>query len=262
MKEFRYFLTVLLVAGSTQAGSYEQNFNSAADGSTNLGAGTTITNNGTGVTQVYDYGSWKALRLTQDGTGYTVGTFAINDLDVGSTIAGFTATFDMLIKNDSGGPADGFSFNFGTLGSLTSGGETGIDRAGNMLSIGWDTYDNGDDPQSIEVFTNGVSVFNSTVKAPVVATSLGAAFQSVSIVWDENGLDLTYGGTVIFTDLDVSGFIPQSGAQFAFTARTGGSDEDVFIDNIDIQTVPEPVSLSLAGLIAGSAWFIRRRFCD
>lgn len=263
MKKLLCFSTVLLMAVVSQAGSYSNNFNSAANGSKNLGDGTTITDNGTGVAQVYDNGSWKALRLTQDGTGGTVANFAIADLNSGVPVTSFSASFDVLIKDDDGGAADGFSFNFGTLGTLPVGGEEGMYAgSGSMLSIGWDTYNNGGDPNSIEVFVNGVSVGNNTSILPIVASSLSAAFQTVSINWDANGLDVTYGGQSVFTDLQVSGFTPLSGAQFAFAARTGGSDEDVFIDNVNVNTIPEPASVTLIAAIAAAAYFIRRRCID
>ncbi len=261
MKKWLCSFTVLLMAAvSVQAGSYSQNFNSASAGSTDLGDGTTITDNIGGIAQVYDNGSWKALRLTQDGTAGTIGNFAVGDLDAGTVVQSFTTTFDLLIKDDTGNTADGFSFNFGTLGTLAYGGEEGMySGSGSMLSIGWDTYDNGGDPQSIEVFVNGVSAGNNTAVPPVIASSLSDPFQSVFINWDANGLDVTYGGTAIFTDLNVADFTPLSGAQFAFAARTGGSYEDVFIDNVNISTVPEPAGATLIAAIVAAAYFIRRR---
>lgn len=263
MKKLLYSFTVLLMAITTLAGEYSQDFNSVANLSTDLGDGTTIIDSGTGVAQVYDNGNWKALRLTQDGSGGTVANFAIGDLNSGVPVTSFSASFDVLIKDSDTGPADGFSFNFGTLGTLPAGGEEGMYSSGSMLSIGWDTYSNGaSDPQSIEVFVNGVSVGNNTSILPIIASSLSAAFQTVSINWDANGLDVTYGGQSVFTDLQVSGFTPLSGAQFAFAARTGGSDEDVFIDNVNVNTIPEPASMTLIAAILAVTYFIRRRCID
>ncbi|MGE4489968.1 MAG: hypothetical protein AB7E95_10545 [Kiritimatiellales bacterium] len=256
------FIGVAAVSASLQAGSYSQNFDSYSGGTTNLNDGSTIADNGSGLTEVWDNGNWKALRLTQDGVEYQVGNFVVGDLDNGNVVTGFTATFDSLVKatENTGVAADGFAFNFGTLASYVSDGDAGMDATGSSLSVVWDTYYNGENDIGINVFVNGVSFAYSSISAKI-ESSIDVDFQSVTIVWDENGLDVIYGGTTVFENLAIK-FTAESGAEFAFSARTGGSYEDVFIDNIDIQTVPEPVSLSLAGLIAGAAWFIRRRFCD
>jgi hypothetical protein len=93
-------LTVCLIAVGAHAGTYIQNFESAANGATSLGDGSTIVDTGTGLAQVfYNGASWKALRLTQDGetgAGMT-GNFGLADLDSGNAISGFTATFDLLV---------------------------------------------------------------------------------------------------------------------------------------------------------------------
>ena len=250
--------SLMLMAAGAWAGTYSQNFDGYADGTTVLGDGTQVLDNGSGVTEVYNYSgstSWSALRLTQDNVKGQIGNFVIGDLDAGDVVTGFTATFDTLIKADST-PADGFSFNFGTLGSTPYGGEEGMYAgSGQMLSVCWDTY--GPDI-GIDIIVNGSTVSHSSV-SPVVESSIDVAFRAVTIVWDESGLDVMYGGTSVFSD-EVIGFSAGSGAEFAFAARTGDSFEDVFIDNLNITTVPEPASVLLLGSISASMLFIRRRF--
>lgn len=258
--KLKVVLLIVLSAALAQAGSYSQDFDSASNGSTDLGDGTTITDSGSGVAQVYDYGTWKALRLTQDAidSQNTIANFALSDLDSGSAIVSFTATFDVLLKSTEDA-ADGFSFNFGTLGLLPDGGEEGMSGA-SMLSIGWDTYDNGSDPNSIEIFVNGSSVANNTSVIPIISGDLNGAFRSVTITWDSNGLNVSYDGIAVFTDLDVSGFSASSGDRFAFAARSGTEYEDVFIDNVNISTVvPEPASALLL-LAGGGLIALKRRF--
>ena len=46
-----------------------------------------------------------------------------------------------------------------------------------------------------------------------------------------------------------------AGDKFAYSAATGGADMDVFVDNVSIQSVPEPSAgalliLGIGGLIA------------
>ena len=248
---------LVALAVSVEAGIYVNNFDLAADSSTNLGDGTVISGD-----QAFVYnptGSSGVMVLTQDLTGGKIGNFVLPDLDPAAAIIGFTATFDLYFKA-SGAPADGLSFNFGSIsGALPYGGEEGLYSSGPMLSVGWDTYDNGSDPLSIEVFVNGASVANNTATPPIVETA-GGSFQNVSIVYDENGLDVVYAGTSVYTDLDVSGFTPQSGAQFGFAARTGGSYEDAFVDNVSVETVPEPASVLLVFMGMGLIGLKRRLF--
>ncbi|MFP6866007.1 MAG: PEP-CTERM sorting domain-containing protein, partial [Roseibacillus sp.] len=45
---------------------------------------------------------------------------------------------------------------------------------------------------------------------------------------------------------------------FGFSGRVGGANQDVFIDNLVITTVPEPSALALLGLGA-FGFFLRRR---
>ena len=57
--------------------------------------------------------------------------------------------------------------------------------------------------------------------------------------WDYNGLDLTYNGQVIFTDLPTPGFSPAGNYQFAFTSSTAGAGvHETFLDDVVVSTTP------------------------
>ena len=61
--------------------------------------------------------------------------------------------------------------------------------------------------------------------------------RAVSVHWDYNGLDVSYGGAVIFTDLPTPGFAPAAGNKFAFSARCeGGNTMDFFVDDVALST--------------------------
>lgn len=62
-------------------------------------------------------------------------------------------------------------------------------------------------------------------------------FRSLALHWDYDGLDLTYGGQTIFTNLPTPGFAPASGNTFAFTAGgSSGGAQYTIIDDLLIST--------------------------
>jgi len=257
----RLNLLIAILCQPLFAGSYSNDFESYSNGETNLGGGVTVQTNFTeGVPQVFDLSGNKAFRLTQDQTssgGYT--SFELSDLDPGEAITSFTATFDVLIK-DEGGPADGFSFNFGDLNTGSYIGtelEDGYaSNGGDVLSVTFDTYDNGADANynRVGASVNGSEVSGFDTVPLIVDGQTSDPFRVVSISWDGvgNTLSVSYNGSTVYLD-DAVTFSPTSGSIFAFGARTGGSNEDVFIDNLSIVTVPELSTgiLSCLLLIAG-----------
>ncbi len=63
-------------------------------------------------------------------------------------------------------------------------------------------------------------------------------FRAFTAHWDYDGLDLSYNGQVIFTNLPTPGFSPTSGNTFAITASTAGALQDTFLDDLLLQTSP------------------------
>jgi CotH kinase protein/Lamin Tail Domain/Fn3 associated len=63
-------------------------------------------------------------------------------------------------------------------------------------------------------------------------------FRTLSIHWDYDGLDLTYGGQLVFADLPTPGFVPAAGNKFAFTASCVGGAQDTFVDELVLSTGP------------------------
>ena len=207
-----------------------QTFESYAIGATNLGDGTAISSNN-GVASVQANGFGKGLMLTRDGTGGTLGSFKVPDLDPGREMAAFDATF--TVRMTAGGtPADGWSLNVGPIPAGDGGGEGGY-AMNNGLVIAWDTYDNGNDTPSIEVYANGVSVGN--VPQSFIYDIMP---RTVAVHWDSAGLDVTYNGVVIFNNLATPGFVPQAGYTFAFSGRTGGATQDTVLDDLVLATTP------------------------
>jgi len=123
--------------------------------------------------------------------------------------------------------ADGWALNVGPIPDGNGDGEGGYVMA-NGLVIAFDTFNNGNDAPSIEVFANGISVGNFPQSFQFSSTS----YRPLVYHWDLNGLDLSYNSVTICTNLPTPGYAPAAGHRFAFTARTGGSTEGVYLDNL------------------------------
>lgn len=131
-------------------------------------------------------------------------------------------------------PADGWSLNVGPIPAGNGDGEGGFVMSGG-LTIAFDTYDNGNDSPSIEVFANGISVGNY----PRTFSYSSTTSRNLVVHWDNAGLDVTYDGAAVCTNLATPGYIPAAGHSFAFCARTGGATQTTQIDNLLITTVAQ-----------------------
>lgn len=260
-----------LAAGVAQADTYSQNFDGFADGTTGtaLGDGSEIGSTGTAA-QVQG----NRLRLTDTATTSTRASFRIPAL--ASSSLGWTATFDFTITDAVGGnpPADGFSFNYGAIPARTGAG-AGVTQDGGAeggwnggiqhISFEVDTWRNGDVEQGVNIgvnnsghpgpaFTNGqILPDDGTVNGTATISwdpALGASFSTTGLDTNAN-----------FTNIATPGFTGDDAYVFAFSARTGGATEDLFIDNIVIiTTIPEPTSMVLVLLgLLGLVGCARRR---
>ena len=280
-----------LVSGAFAAGSYVENFESVSsltfsgNKSTSLANGAEVYANNTTAVNIYANvsPSWKALRMAQDGiegANATTATYVVGAVENPSTRANsFTASFDLLLKNQNSAPADRFSFNFGNLtGTFPRDGEAGLwssGQTGSMLSLVWDFYDNAPTPDyvGVQLFKNGSLVSGSNVNNPVtIASNLSGSFTRINLRYDEevNGGTFTFntGGTVGSDNL-ISGGTSllainnlgvnfAAGDKFAFSAAVGAASMDMFLDNVSIQSVPEPSAASLLVLGLGSLIALRR----
>jgi hypothetical protein len=168
------------------------------------------------------------LKLTK-AVGSQQGAFIIDDLDAGKAVHGFSAAFKLFVGRGSG--ADGFSFNFGS--DIPDGG-IGEEGVGTGLSVCFDTYDNGGgEAPAIDIKKGGAVI--ASVKG-VGLLFRKDAWVNVKIQVDADGtLDLSLDNSVIYSNL-IGAFVPTPG-RFAFGARTGGSFDNHWVDDISIATV-------------------------
>jgi len=161
------------------------------------------------------------------------GTFIIPDLFSNQLISAVTVHFSMLVGGGTAPPADGFAFVWCPSNDLPANITFGEGGAGSGLNVGFDIYNNAGEAPSFNVLYHGLTVVNKLV--PLSALETGANFVDVFIRVSSTGLfDLQYGGNVIFNQLSLPGYAPLAGGEFAFGGRTGGLNENQWLDNIEI----------------------------
>jgi hypothetical protein len=166
------------------------------------------------------------LKLTTTGNALQ-GSFIVQDIDGSAPVSAFTATFKMLIGGGNG--ADGLSFNFANYFPEPPFGEEG---AGTGLTVSFDTFDNGGgEAPAIDAKVGGVVV----ASVPGSGVFRTGDFVDVRIHLDSAGLDVTVNGTAIFANLPVALDLSNAGL-FGFGARTGGLNDNHFIDDLTIVT--------------------------
>jgi hypothetical protein len=179
------------------------------------------------------------LKLT-DAVNGQGGTFIVPDFTGGQPVKGFTANFAIRV---GGGtpltPADGVSFVWANdLADNVVFSENG---SGSGLTIGFDIYNNGGEAPSFNLFYKGVNL--ATKMVGISALETGDAFESVYIRLNPEGtVDVQYKGDVVFNKVPVPGFAPISGGRFAWGARTGGFNENQWVDNIKLVTTVGQIS--------------------
>ena len=240
---------LLFSSGSSQAENYSQNFDGFADGTTNIGDGTVIFGPAARV-------QGGRLQLTRDGEGLGHSSFTIPALENSSL--GWTATWDFELFDASGegNPADGFSFNYGNFvlgerGNAEEGmGINGGDQipAGVTTNISFevDTYNNGDPEQGVSIsgvlngtdpgnlaFTNGIILNDGQRVTGTMSASYDATLETVSFTTTGLNTNANFIEVVLPT-----GAVGDDTFNFGFSARVGGANQDLFIDNLEITTNP------------------------
>lgn len=229
--------TCVVLGGSYPLGKSPQDFE-VSDGTVDLADGSLIAStaqSGDGRPVAVVQGGM--LRLVDKGTVNAIGSFKLPDLDPGNVIKGFDLKFGVTMGAGTGlSTGEGWSVNFGRIPNDEGTGEGGFAPLPGGLTIAFDTLDNGEDPTSIEVFIAGVSI-----AAFPRAFAFDPICRIVAMHWDSTGLDITYDGKLVCTNLPMPGFTPGPGNSFAFTARTTLASQDVFLDRLKATTLALPV---------------------
>ena len=248
---------------SATAGSYTNDFSGGA-------AGLTIYSIAGAAPEVRatDGNPGGYLKLT-DAQGGVQSTVIFPDFDGGFPVQAFTFEVDCRIGNGTGNPADGFSINFAKTGDpvfLAGSQFNGAAEDGTTtgLSIGFDTYDNGNgDVVGFSIKNDGAILqeFPATTRNGAVgdATSLqtgpvgGAVWERFKVELKPDGnLDVTWKGVKVVDNL-ATGWTP-SGGRMVFAARTGGEWQAHHFDNIAITTTPAPVAAVTSAKVSDAGY--------
>ncbi|MEY2408974.1 MAG: hypothetical protein QOF48_1644, partial [Verrucomicrobiota bacterium] len=180
------------------------------------------------------------LHLT-DAVNSQQGSIIINDLLNGAPLGTFTMTMKVLLGQGTTPPADGLSVSIANNIPNASFGEEG---EGTGLTVSFDSYDNGGaEAPAIDVKYGGTTIAHT----PVPSVETGGQFVPVSIVLHADGtLDLTANGVPVYQNL-ATGYVPISGARFGIGGRTGGLNENNYIDDINISAQAVDDSVVEAG---------------
>jgi hypothetical protein len=221
----------LSVITSARAGNLSTDFN--------LGAPAGVNSYGSAYVDGFGgVGDSGTLKLTEAWYFGQQGSIILDDLDGGASIYGFNARFKILIGG--GSQADGFSFNFANDLPDASFGEEG---AGTGLTVSFDTWDNGGaEAPAIDLKKGGVTI--ESYKGGGIFNNAAELFRTgdyvevVVDVSDQNVLNLTVNGTAVFSG--VKGAFTFGPGRFGFGARTGGANDNHFVDDIEITTQTAP----------------------
>ncbi|MEZ5325453.1 MAG: LamG-like jellyroll fold domain-containing protein [Verrucomicrobiales bacterium] len=143
---------------------YFQNFNHLADGTTDLGDGSSVASDAVFTAAVQG----KALQMTIDAISSQNAAYRLPNLgDIGGD---FAVAFDYALSGGGARPADGFSFNFGPSADdeFASPAEEGF---GKGLTVAFDTWDNDGNEDGlgngigIDVRLNGATIAGARAAA-------------------------------------------------------------------------------------------------
>lgn len=227
-------MSLLAVTQVTRAGTFTNNFNTG----TTAPAGTTLNGNSV-IEATGGVDSSGVLKITKSLNSQS-GSFVIDDLDAGAPVYGFDLSAKVRLGGGTSTPADGFSINFDPTASQTT--TTGEEGTAGGITFAFDLYVNDAEnapAPSIDVKVNGATIATHQMTIPEFDT--GAGYVDLRIILGaDGGVSLAWKGNVLFTNLYYENYQAFTGASFVIGGRTGGANENQWIDNLGITTFTQP----------------------
>lgn len=224
--------TLLLAPGWAllEAATFNANFN---DGQVPAGAQIF----GNAVVEAGGVGDTPCLKLTKNSNSEQ-GSIVIEDLDGGAYVYGFRATFLTRVGGGTSVPADGRSLCVAPDIPDGAWGEAGV---GTGLRVQFDTYDNGTTEVAPEISIRYRSNDVATRPFDISVLRTGDAFERIGVRVNRAGtLDLYYGDTAVYRGRPLPDFTPFGAGRFGWGARTGGLNDNHWMDDIRIAMNTQP----------------------
>jgi len=228
-------LSLLTAAGmSLRAGTFTANFNSGLPaGSTTNGNAFVDTSGGTGGSGV--------LKLVRSVNSQN-SSYIVEDLDAGAPVYGFDLSMKAAVGGGSATPADGWSVNFASDLPDAPFGEQGT---GSGLTVVFDTFVNadlGETAPTVRIKFGGATLSTMTVPiADLLSWGNPDHFGDARVTFNPNGsLSVAFNGKVFYTNFFIPNYQPISAGRLGLGARTGGLNENVWIDDLSFTTFLVP----------------------
>ena len=188
---------------------------------------------GPGAASLRGTAAWasQAIRLTS-ALNNQGGSMVMENVVNPAAPTAFTARFRIKTgPTTTATPADGMSFSVGDLGSAAWG-ENGPATAQN-LTVAFDTYENNAGPATstgIQLYVNGVYLARNATN-PYTAGS----FVDVEVHYNAaSGVSVVWGNTTVFDKVAVPGFTLTQASKYGFGGRTGGLNQENWVDEVKI----------------------------
>lgn len=191
-----------------------------------------------------DNGAGQALHLT-DAVGGQEGSLVVSDLNQGAVVRSFDAQFDILIggSTSTGNPADGLSFSWAT--DLPAGpfGEGGSDTG---LTVTFEVYDQNNATPGPGVIVKYAGAIVAQKLLPLTSMETYPKFAPAMVRLTSGGrLTVAYNSIVLFDNLPIPGLAAgMAGASFGWGARTGARNDNFWINNVRLTTIPQIIGFS------------------
>ena len=111
---------------------------------------------------------------------------------------------------------------------------------GSGLVVAFDIYDNeGGEAPAIDIRYKSETI--ATKKLNISAMRTGDAYANIGVRVNRTGtLDLYYGNTAVFYNLPLPNYTPFGAGRFGWGARTGGLNENQWLDDLKIALNTQP----------------------